>query len=53
MPSGLGARHSAASAISIAADCVAVVVSASSGQISLFRIGVMLPLSHRGSGDHI
>ena len=53
MPSGLGARHSAASAISIAADCVAVVVSASSGQITLFRKGVMLPLSHRGSGDHI
>ncbi len=53
MPSGLGARHSAASAISMASDCIAVVVSASSGQVTLFRKGVMLPLTHRGSGDHI
>lgn len=44
LPSGLGARHSAAAAISLAADCVSIVVSASTGQVTLFRRGVMLPV---------
>lgn len=47
MPSGLGSRHAAAAAISQASDSVAIVVSASNGQISLFRRGVMLPLLDR------
>lgn len=48
LQSGLGTRHAAACAISIVADCVAIVVS-SSGQITLFRNGeatVMLERSH-------
>lgn len=44
MPSGLGSRHAAAAAISLAADCASIVVSSSTGQVSLFRRGVMLPL---------
>ena len=44
MPSGLGSRHSAASAISMATECICIVVSASGGQVSLFRNGVLLPL---------
>ena len=44
MPSGLGSRHSAASAISKATECICIVVSASGGQVSLFRNGVLLPL---------
>ena len=44
IPSGLGARHAAASAISQAADCLTVVVSASTRQVTLFRRGQMLPL---------
>ena len=44
MPSGLGSRHSAAAAISMATECIAIVVSASSGQVTLFRRGAMIPL---------
>jgi diadenylate cyclase len=47
LPSGLGTRHAAAAAISVAADCIALVVSSSSGQVTLFRRGVMMPLSER------
>lgn len=45
LPSGLGTRHAAAAAISAAADCIALVVSSSSGQVTLFRRGVMMPLT--------
>lgn len=44
LPSGLGARHAAAAAISLAADCLSIVVSSSSGQVTVFRNGIALPL---------
>lgn len=44
MPGGFGARHSAAAAVTRAANCLAIVVSASTGQVTLFRRGVMMPL---------
>ena len=47
LPSGLGSRHAAASAISVAANCIAIAVSSSTGQVTLFRRGVMLPLTER------
>ena len=47
LPSGLGSRHAAAAAISIAADCIALVVSSSTGQVTLFRRGVMMPLTEK------
>lgn len=47
LPSGFGARHAAAAAVSRATDCVSLCVSASSGQVTLFRRGVMLPLIER------
>jgi DNA integrity scanning protein DisA with diadenylate cyclase activity/mannitol/fructose-specific phosphotransferase system IIA component (Ntr-type) len=47
LPSGLGSRHAAAAAVSVATDCVSIVVSSSTGQVTLFRRGVMLPLSER------
>jgi DNA integrity scanning protein DisA with diadenylate cyclase activity/mannitol/fructose-specific phosphotransferase system IIA component (Ntr-type) len=47
LPSGLGSRHAAAAAISVACDCIAIVVSSSSGQVTLFRRGVMMPLSEK------
>jgi diadenylate cyclase len=47
LPSGLGSRHAAAAAISVAADCIALVVSSSSGQVTLFRRGVMMPLTEK------
>lgn len=47
LPSGLGSRHAAAAAISVAADCIAIVVSSSSGQVTLFRRGVMMPLTEK------
>jgi DNA integrity scanning protein DisA with diadenylate cyclase activity len=48
LPSGLGSRHAAAAAISVAAECIAIVVSSSTGQVTLFRRGVMLPLMEKG-----
>ena len=47
LPSGLGSRHAAAAAISLAADCIAIVVSSSTGQVNLFRRGVMMPLTDK------
>ena len=43
LPGGLGSRHAAGASISMATDCLSVVIS-SSGQITLFRRGEMLPL---------
>jgi DNA integrity scanning protein DisA with diadenylate cyclase activity len=47
LPGGLGSRHAAAAAVSIMADCIALVVSSSSGQVTLFRRGVMMPLTEK------
>lgn len=47
LPSGLGSRHAAAAAISVAADCIALVVSSSTGQVTLFRRGVMMILTEK------
>lgn len=47
LPSGLGSRHAAAAAISVAAHCISIVVSSSTGQVTLFRRGVMLPLMEK------
>lgn len=44
LPSGLGSRHAAAASISQAVDCLCIVVSGSTGQVTLFRRGEMLPL---------
>lgn len=49
LPGGLGTRHSAACAISIAADCIALVVSTSTGQVTLFRQGEPIVLLDRSS----
>jgi len=47
LPSGLGSRHAAAAAISVAAHCISIVVSSSTAQVTLFRRGVMLPLTEK------
>jgi DNA integrity scanning protein DisA with diadenylate cyclase activity/mannitol/fructose-specific phosphotransferase system IIA component (Ntr-type) len=47
LPGGLGARHAAGAAISVAANCISIVVSSSTGQVTLFRRGVMLPLTEK------
>jgi DNA integrity scanning protein DisA with diadenylate cyclase activity/mannitol/fructose-specific phosphotransferase system IIA component (Ntr-type) len=47
LPSGLGSRHAAAAAVSVAANCIAIAVSSSTGQVTLFRRGVMLPLTEK------
>lgn len=47
LPSGLGSRHAAAAAISVAAKCISIVVSSSTAQVTLFRRGVMLPLTDK------
>ena len=47
LPGGLGARHAAAYAISLMTDCVAVVVSASTGYITMFRKGQTIPLTDK------
>jgi DNA integrity scanning protein DisA with diadenylate cyclase activity/mannitol/fructose-specific phosphotransferase system IIA component (Ntr-type) len=48
LPSGLGSRHAAAAAVSLAAQCVSVVVSSSTGQVTVFRRGILLPIMERG-----
>jgi diadenylate cyclase len=50
LPSGLGARHAAAFAISLATQCISIVISSSTGQVTMFRNGVMLPLIEKGIG---
>jgi diadenylate cyclase len=47
LPSGLGSRHAAAAAISVATNCISIVVSSSTGQVTLFRRGVMVPLTEK------
>lgn len=47
LPSGLGSRHAAAAAVSVSAQCISIVVSSSTGQVTLFRRGVMLPLTDK------
>jgi len=47
LPGGLGARHAAAYSISLAADCISLVVSSSTGQLTMFRRGQMLPLTEK------
>jgi DNA integrity scanning protein DisA with diadenylate cyclase activity len=47
LPSGLGSRHAAAAAISVSANCIAIAVSSSTAQVTLFRRGVMLPLTEK------
>ena len=49
LPGGLGTRHAAACAISLAADCLALVVSASTGQVTLFRHGEPIMLLERSA----
>ena len=53
LPPGLGSRHAAAAAISVAADCIAIAVSSSTGQVTLFRRGVMLPLMEKGTPSKV
>jgi diadenylate cyclase len=50
LPSGLGSGHAAAAAISVATECISIVVSSSTGQVTLFRRGVMLPLTEKKMG---
>jgi DNA integrity scanning protein DisA with diadenylate cyclase activity/mannitol/fructose-specific phosphotransferase system IIA component (Ntr-type) len=52
LPGGFGSRHSAAAAISRAADCISVVVSSSNGRVTLFRHGVMMPLMEKPIGGY-
>ena len=47
LPGGLGARHAAAYSISLMADCIAIVVSASTGYITMFRKGQTIPLTEK------
>lgn len=49
LPGGLGTRHAAAAAITRAADCVTIVVSSSTGQVTLFRKGEALILMDRSA----
>lgn len=44
LPGGYGTRHAAAAAISSAANCLSIVISSSTSQVTIFRKGEMLPL---------
>ncbi len=53
LPSGLGSRHAAAASITQAVDCLSIVVSGSTGQVTLFRNGEMLPLIEKAMGRNV
>jgi len=53
LPSGLGSRHAAGYAISVTTNSIAIVVSASTGQVTLFRRGQMLPVIERSAGRNL
>jgi diadenylate cyclase len=48
LPGGLGSRHAAAAAVSLATQCISIVVSSSTGQVTVFRRGILLPIMERG-----
>ncbi|UCF96104.1 MAG: PTS sugar transporter subunit IIA [Spirochaetaceae bacterium] len=50
LPSGLGARHAAAAGITAVTDALAVVISQSTGRVSLFRAGKTMLMLERPSG---
>ena len=51
LPSGLGTRHAAAAAVTLACDCISIVVSGSTGQVTLFRKGEMIPLMEKATSS--
>lgn len=53
LPSGLGSRHAAAASISQAVDCLSIVVSGSTGQVTLFRSGEMFPLIDKAMSRNV
>ncbi len=50
LPSGLGSRHAAAAGITLSFKCVAIVVSSSTGNVSLFSGGDMITLTENKAG---
>jgi diadenylate cyclase len=50
LPGGYGTRHRAACAITLAADCMSVAVSASTGQVMLFTKGEPILNLEKGAG---
>lgn len=49
LPGGLGARHAAAYSISLMTNCIAIVVSSSTGYITMFRKGQIIPIYEKKS----
>lgn len=47
LPGGLGSRHAAAYSISLMTDCVALVISSSTGIVTMFRKGQAIPLNDK------
>lgn len=52
LPSGLGSRHAAAAGISLSFKCIAIVVSSSTGHVSLFSGGDMITLTENKIGGY-
>ncbi|MCG8527819.1 MAG: diadenylate cyclase [Opitutales bacterium] len=52
LASGLGSRHAAAAGITLSFKCIAIVVSSSTGQVTLFSAGDMIPLTQNSVGGH-
>ena len=52
LPSGLGSRHAAAAGITLSFKCVAIVVSSSTGHVSLFSGGDMITLTEKKIGGN-
>jgi len=52
LPNGLGTRHAAAGAITASTDAVAIVISQSTGTISVFKSGQLITDLHRPATSH-
>jgi DNA integrity scanning protein DisA with diadenylate cyclase activity len=52
LPNGLGTRHAAAGAITASTDSVAIVISQSTGTISVFKSGQLITDLHRPATSH-
>lgn len=53
LPKGLGTRHAAAASMTVSTNAIAIVVSQSTGMVSVFRGGEMIADIHRGDESRL
>ena len=53
LPDGLGTRHASAASMTASTDAIAIVVSQSTGMVSVFLAGELITAIHRGDEDRL